>query len=611
MEYKIGKKSLLSQVPKLIDISGRPWILNTNEDGIPIIFDAICPHQAGIVNNLKQTEWTCPNHLWKFDPKSGNSITTPTKGLKSFPVTIKNDNLYVNLDIISKPKSKIKPEPKIPPKITLVSAAGLLFEWKGFNILSDPWMIGPCMLGSWTNYPPELSIDKLPKLDAIWISHEHSDHYHEPTLSRLDKNTPVYITKFDDGHLANSLKKLGFKNVIEIKTGEPIFLNSEIQLTSFKSASVWNDSISYWKFDNFSILNVNDAGFNWKIKDIVGQVDVICQQFTGPTSSYPFAWTHLDDSKKQNIQIGMNNGMLRMMKTVAEICNAKYVLPFANFFELANPEHLEYDKFITKNSLEQVLKFFQNSEIEVLDLIPRESWDGKFTRIKNRENFFENDFIEKSLHSKYENETKLNLKPTIFDMDHEEIKNYFEAFGGSQLTKNIGHYRILFTIEDSNDSFNALITFDNGNVKYESNITKPQNVEMTMSCPGAIIQEIIRKDLSWDEAYNGFWCTFSRDPDVYNIHLWKLLYAPWRARSDYVETTDLDYNLKPLTLSIADIIEKGGSDASQIFEKFGLNCTGCAPGMGETVEDGCKMHGLSKQKTKNLLNELASINYKN
>jgi len=84
-----------------------------------------------------------------------------------------------------------------------------------------------------------------------------------------------------------------------------------------------------------------------------------------------------------------------------------------------------------------------------------------------------------------------------------------------------------------------------------------------------------------------FGVLFSRQPDVYNIHLWKLLYAPWRARPNYTPQVNLEYNIDPLSLSIADIIEKGGENASKIFEKYGLNCTGCESGLGETVEDGC------------------------
>ena len=44
-----------------------------------------------------------------------------------------------------------------------------------------------------------------------------------------------------------------------------------------------------------------------------------------------------------------------------------------------------------------------------------------------------------------------------------------------------------------------------------------------------------------------------------------------------------------------------------IFEKYGLFCTGCEPGIGETVEEGCKLHDISKEKTKELVNELSVL----
>jgi CMP-N-acetylneuraminate monooxygenase len=609
MECLIGSKSLLFEIPKLLHIGGRPWILANDSKDNPAIYDALCVHHHGTVSELKKDKWICPNHFWEFDPKTGNSVTHPTMGLQSYPIVIKDDELYAELPISFSVKPITKSGPKIPPKISLPCNAGLLFEWKGFNILCDPCMFGPCMLGSWTNYPPHIDVGDLPKIDALWISHEHSDHYHEPTLSLFDKNIPVYVTKFDDKRLASRIKKLGFKNVIEIRTGEPIHLTDDITLISFKSASIWNDSISYWKFGNFSILNVNDAGFNWKIKDEIGEADVICLQFTGPTSSYPIVWSHLSDNEKRQIQLRMNAGMLRMFKSVAETCNSTYVLPFANFFELANPEHLSYNKITVKNSLQQVNNFFSNTNLKVLDLIPGESWDnGKFSRLPDREKFFDEEFKLEFLKNTHEKEKDMDFVPKSFDIDHKEIKKYFEEFSGSELAKNVGNYRISFSTSDEHRTLNALITFNDGEVKYESDKVSEKS-EMTMYCPGRIVQEVIRKDLSWDEAYNGFWCTFSRNPDVYNINLWKLLYAPWRARPDYVERTNLEYDLNPITLSIADIIEKGGAKASSIFEKYGLFCTGCAPGMGETVEDGCNFHGISKQKTKELMNELETLDY--
>ena len=608
MEFKIGSKDILEKIPLSIELNGRPYILSNDKNFSPVLFSAICPHQNGIVSELKKDKLRCPNHGWEFVPNDGTAINVPDKCLESFKVKIVENDLFVDLPQFQKSTKIFEDGPKNPPKITVVGAAGLLFEWNGTNILSDPWIEGPCMLGGWTNYPPPgINVKDLPKIDVIWISHEHSDHYHEYTLSKLEKNIPVYVTKFDDGRLAKRIKALGFNDVRQIKTGEPVKISKEIELISFKSGSIWNDSISYWRFGNFTILNCNDAGFNWKIKDVVGEVDLVCQQFTGPTSSYPVAWNHISDEEKKQILTRQNVGMLKMMENVVEVCHAKYVLPFANFFELGNPEHLKYMKIQMKNSLETVMKFFKNKDVKVLDLIPGESWDGikGITRRPNREEFFDENYMFKYLQETNESEKGLGYKPTEFDMTQDEIKKYFELFSGSKLAKDVGTYSISFTIENDKP-LHAIISFKDGNIRYETT-DSPKDADMKLSIPGGILQEVIKKDLSWDEAFNGFWCTFSRKPDIYNIHFWKLMYAPWRARPGYVEQSELEYFVNVNEMSIADIIEKGGETASMIFEKYGLFCTGCEPGMGETVEEGCKLHGISKEKTKELVNELSVL----
>ncbi len=61
---------------------------------------------------------------------------------------------------------------------------------------------------------------------------------------------------------------------------------------------------------------------------------------------------------------------------------------------------------------------------------------------------------------------------------------------------------------------------------------------MTMVCAGNMIQEIIRNDLYWDEIQSGYWCTCSRNPDVYNVAFWKILHVPWQARLEYSKDSD-------------------------------------------------------------------------
>ena len=60
-------------------------------------------------------------------------------------------------------------------------------------------------------------------------------------------------------------------------------------------------------------------------------------------------------------------------------------------------------------------------------------------------------------------------------------------------------------------------------------------------------------------------------------------------------------------ISIATILENGGDEALKVMEKHGLFCGSCDAALGETVEDGCKSHGLDKQKSESLVFELEQI----
>ncbi len=72
----------------------------------------------------------------------------------------------------------------IPLVITWVGHATFLIQVDGFNILTDP------VFGSITpfyprNMQPGISLDELPPIDLLLISHNHWDHLHGPTLLKL------------------------------------------------------------------------------------------------------------------------------------------------------------------------------------------------------------------------------------------------------------------------------------------------------------------------------------------------------------------------------------------------------------------------------------------
>ena len=182
MKYHLGDISILENLPRSINVLDDPYIIQKISDDEYVLFSAICPHMHNVVNDISDNVWRCPSHDWIFDPKNGNCLNVSNESLDKKNLIIENDQVYVNLDKNENLLIKKTNDEKIPPKITLVGSASLLIEWKNFNILTDPWMKGLCVFDSWVNYPPsKIKISELPKIDAIWISHEHSDHFHLPT----------------------------------------------------------------------------------------------------------------------------------------------------------------------------------------------------------------------------------------------------------------------------------------------------------------------------------------------------------------------------------------------------------------------------------------------
>ena len=150
--------------------------------------------------------------------------------------------------------------------IKLHSHACLEITSEDFSLLIDPWISGPAFLGSWVQFPEVKITPEQLSPSAILISHEHSDHFHVPTLKRLPLETPVYFPAFPNGRIEATLNSLGFKNIHPLQFGKTISLNKKVEVTCYEPVSIWNDSILHINADGFNILNTNDAGFNHSIK---------------------------------------------------------------------------------------------------------------------------------------------------------------------------------------------------------------------------------------------------------------------------------------------------------------------------------------------------------
>lgn len=127
---------------------------------------------------------------------------------------------------------EFKPDPSKWNESTITAAwishATVLINFFGTKIITDPVFserIGLNLLGMFTLGPkrliaPALSIEELPPIDLILLSHAHMDHLDIPSMVRFDRSIPVVMAK----NTSDVLENLGRKEVHELDWGESMSL---------------------------------------------------------------------------------------------------------------------------------------------------------------------------------------------------------------------------------------------------------------------------------------------------------------------------------------------------------------------------------------------------
>src|SRR4028118_99559 len=109
--------------------------------------------------------------------------------------------------------------------IFFVGTATVIIRYGGFTILTDPNFLhkGDHVhlgygLHSERLTEPAISLEQLPPVDFVLLSHMHGDHFDHVVSERLDRKVPILTTK----HAAASLRGLGFERPTPFDTWDTI-----------------------------------------------------------------------------------------------------------------------------------------------------------------------------------------------------------------------------------------------------------------------------------------------------------------------------------------------------------------------------------------------------
>ncbi len=104
------------------------------------------------------------------------------------------------LPVVRTDKALFDTPPASGLRVTWLGHSAILLEIDGVRVLFDPVFGGRASPFTWVGpkawYEPPLSIDELPPLDAILVSHDHHDHLQHSAMAHLIKNNATTTTQF-------------------------------------------------------------------------------------------------------------------------------------------------------------------------------------------------------------------------------------------------------------------------------------------------------------------------------------------------------------------------------------------------------------------------------
>ena len=256
-------------------------------------------------------------------------------------------------------------------KIRFVSHASIIVEINDICIISDPWLSGSIFYDGWSLLSKAHKVD-WSKISHIWISHEHPDHFHVPSLKSIPEEFKSKITVMYQNTIDKKVVNW-FKNNNFIVHELPRLKKIELAPKLFiKTGSTPQDD-SWLLIDdgNTKFLNLNDCETKTKEFDFImknfrrqiGKVDILASQFA-------FA-SYLGSTKK--IRLKSAKTVIEKVNYQIQVLKPKYFIPFASFSYFSHKENF-YQNIDNNDIFDLVDNINEHSTAKPIVMYPGDIW---------------------------------------------------------------------------------------------------------------------------------------------------------------------------------------------------------------------------------------------
>jgi hypothetical protein len=234
-------------------------------------------------------------------------------------------------------------------EIDYLNHASIIIRDGSTSLLIDPWLWGTCFEDGWgLRYDNPDALNKTTGCTHLWVSHFHQDHFHRPTLKKIQELNPGII--FIGNHSYNFqmdevARQIGFKNVIPLYERKPLQITADLTITRYPTTGI--DNMLFIKTSKESILNFNDCNIPLRtqrmMKKKIGHIDLLLTNFNhaGKLFYYPYPGAQIIKHK-----------LVKSFSDNYEIFDPNYVLPFASYHYYRAPESfIQNEAMLTSDNL--------------------------------------------------------------------------------------------------------------------------------------------------------------------------------------------------------------------------------------------------------------------
>ena len=486
------------------------------DEGLIKVFDRICDHNGGRICDYKG-KLVCPMHGWEFNPETSSYTNIQYKKTEEeFEV--------VGHELVTISKKLIPSLPKIIShkeiKISFISHACLIIETEDFSFATDPWVIGFAFASGWwlTNKPAKDWEEKLNSVDFIYISHNHSDHLNQFTLSKIRNDMTFAIPNYKSKSVEKLLIKFGFKNLSTLDFDIHNQLSdSGLNFTLFKSGDFRDDSGFYFTYGNFSMVSTVDSN-NLNFFRLPVDNTLIASAFAGGASGYPLCFEHLSGIEKVNILKRNKMAVKSIVTRVIKSCKSEYFLPYAGFFE----EKAKRDSYIKKNNMKNsVIDFEKIFNKKLLNIWKNDQFvfkDNKLISKNNLERYDSHPPIEEfyeEIFKKIEVSNSYIVNYFMKSLFRDKLKLFV------QLTDDT--FSIIYKMFSVDFSINKpIVSFENFDweKEYSEKYDIKSNRKLIIKVRQDSFNWVVKNKYPWEDLSIGFQCRIYRNPDIYNVKFW-------------------------------------------------------------------------------------------